>query len=170
MNPPRDDRRRPAARRADPARRAAGGRGRLPSRRADRERGSGAAAVVIFGFVFLALAAFVIDGGLSISQRERAADIAEQAARYAAEDVNQADLRANGKVVIDSADCAARVRRFAVDSGLAPADVAASGCTSANARQVTVVIRLTYRPVLTGMFYSHPLHVTGTARADPLTG
>ncbi len=141
---------------------------RRPARR--DERGSGAAAVIIFSFVFLALAAFVIDGGLSISQRERAADIAEQAARYAAEDINQADLRANGDVVIDYADCGARVRQFAAESGLAPGDVAASGCTQADAQEVTVEIRLTYRPVLTGMFYDHPLQVHGTAQADPLTG
>lgn len=144
---------------------------RVVRRDARREdRGSGAAAVIIFSFVFLALAAFVIDGGLSISQRERAADIAEQAARYAAEDINQADLRANGTVVINFADCAARVRQFAVDSGLGPDDVAASGCTAADAKEVTVEIQLTYRPVLTGMFYDHPIQVHGTAQADPLTG
>ncbi len=134
------------------------------------DRGSGAAAVLIFAFVFLSLAAFVIDGGLSISQRERAADIAEQAARYAAEDIDQAALRSNGAVVINYADCGARVRQFARQSGLGGADVAASGCTTATTRQVTVRIRLTYRPVLTGMFYDRPLQVRGTAQAVPLTG
>jgi Flp pilus assembly protein TadG len=134
------------------------------------QRGSGAAAVIIFSFVFLALAAFVIDGGLSISQRERAADIAEQAARYAAEDINEADLRSNGDVVIDYADCDARVRQFAAESGLTPTDVAASGCTRADAQEVTVEIQLTYRPVLTGILYDHSLKVHGTAQADPLTG
>lgn len=58
------------------------------------DRGSGAAAVIIFAIVFMALAAFVVDGGLSISKRERAADIAEQAARYAAQDINIEQLRA----------------------------------------------------------------------------
>ena len=52
------------------------------------DRGSGAGAVIIFALVFLSLAAFVIDGGMSISKRERAADIAEQAARYAAQDID----------------------------------------------------------------------------------
>ncbi|MFD0070515.1 pilus assembly protein TadG-related protein, partial [Streptomyces sp. NPDC127574] len=45
------------------------------------DRGSGAGAVIIFALLFLSLSAFVIDGGMSISKRERAADIAEQAAR-----------------------------------------------------------------------------------------
>ncbi len=140
-------------------------------RRACRaDRGSGAAAVIIFAFVFLSLAAFVIDGGLSISQRERAADIAEQAARFAAEDIDQAALRSSGTVSINYADCGARVRQFARQSGLSGPDVAASGCTGATTAEVTVQIRLTYRPVLTGMFYDRPIQVRGTAQAVPLTG
>ncbi|MCQ4080721.1 pilus assembly protein TadG-related protein [Streptomyces sp. RB6PN25] len=134
------------------------------------ERGSGAAAVIIFAVVFMGLAAFVIDGGLSISQRERAADIAEQAARYAAEDVQQGALRDNGTVVINAADCTARVRQFAQQSGLSGADVAASGCTAATAQQVQVEVQLTYRPVLTGLFYDAPIQVHGSANAEPLTG
>jgi Flp pilus assembly protein TadG len=134
------------------------------------DRGSGAAAVIIFAVVFMGLAAFVIDGGLSISQRERAADIAEQAARYAAEDIDQGALRKGGTVVIHDADCTTRVRQFAQQSGLSGADVAASGCTAATGQQIQVTIQLTYRPVLTGLFYDAPLQVHGTAKADPLTG
>lgn len=134
------------------------------------DRGSGAGAVIIFAVLFLALAGFVVDGGLSISQRERAADIAEQAARFAAEDIDTTDLRAHGTVNINYANCGDRVRQFARASGLSGPDVAASGCTAADAGEVTVRIRLTYRPVLTGMFYDHPLQVHGTAQAVPLTG
>ena len=134
------------------------------------DRGSGAAAVIIFAVVFMGLAAFVVDGGLSISQRERAADIAEQASRYAAEDIDQQTLRNNGTVVINDADCTARVRQFAQQSGLSGGDVVASGCTAATARQVQVIVQLTYRPVLTGLFYDAPVQVHGTAKAEPLTG
>ncbi len=143
---------------------------RLLDRLRGADRGSGAAAVIIFASLFMVLAAFVIDGGLSISQRERAADIAEQAARYAAEDIDQGALRNNGTVVINYANCAARVRQFAQQSGLSGPDVAASGCTDAAADHVQVEIRLTYRPVLTGLFYNAPIEVHGTAKAVPLTG
>jgi len=143
---------------------------RLLARLRHDDRGSGAAAVIIFAVVFMGLAAFVIDGGLSISQRERAADIAEQAARYAAEDVDSGALRKGGTVNINDADCTARVRQFAQQSGLSGADLAASGCTAATAQQVQITIQLTYRPVLTGLFYDAPLQVHGTAKAEPLTG
>ncbi|MDF4250753.1 MULTISPECIES: pilus assembly protein TadG-related protein [unclassified Streptomyces] len=136
------------------------------------DRGSGAAAVIMFALLFMALAAFVVDGGLSISQRERAADIAEQAARYAAQDIDEEALRASqgNSAPINYENCGARVHEFATRSGLSAADVAASGCVSASAQQVRVRIRLTYRPVLTGLFYSAPLTVHGTATAESVTG
>jgi Flp pilus assembly protein TadG len=163
---------RPAARIA--AARAARPRiaARLKSPRGD-DRGSGAAAVLIFALVFMALAAFVVDGGLSISKRERAADIAEQAARYAAQDINVDVLRnapAGTQPVINTGDCDARVRDFAQKSGLDAADVAASGCTLAQSNRVEVSIQLTYRPMLTGFFYDHDVVVHGTAAAESLTG
>ena len=136
------------------------------------DRGSGAAAVIIFAVLFMGLAAFVIDGGLSISQRERAADIAEQAARYAAQDIDEEALResqgANAPILFQN--CAARVREFAQEAGLSGPDVAASGCVNANAQRVEVDIRLTYRPVLTGLFYDRDLTVHGTSIAESRTG
>ncbi|MGW8380249.1 Tad domain-containing protein [Streptomyces sp. ODS28] len=136
------------------------------------DRGSGAGAMLIFAVLFMALLGFVVDGGLSISKRERAADIAEQAARYAAQDIDTEKLRENpGKnAPIIYKNCPQRVARFAEQSGLSGADVAASGCLSANAQQVQVRVRLTYRPVLTGMFYNAPLEVYGTATAESVTG
>lgn len=143
----------------------------MRSRSADR--GSATAAVLIFALVFMALAAFVVDGGLSISKRERAADIAEQAARYAAQDIDVEALRTapdGSKPVIVTADCDARVRTFAQMSGLDPADVAASGCTLARPDRVEVTVQLTYRPMLTGFFYDHNVVVHGTAAAESVTG
>ena len=137
------------------------------------DRGSGAAAVLIFAIVFMALAAFVVDGGLSISKRERAADIAEQAARYAAQDIDVEALRnapPGSQPVINDADCDARVKDFAQQSGLDANDVAGSGCTLARADRVEVTIQLTYRPVLTGFFYNHDIVVHGTAAAESVTG
>ncbi|MFG7945854.1 MULTISPECIES: pilus assembly protein TadG-related protein [Streptomyces] len=138
----------------------------------ERERGSGAGAVLVFALLFLVLAAFVVDGGLSISQRERAADIAEQAARYAAQDIDEEQLRVSQgrNAPINYENCAQRVAVFARQSGLSAADVAASGCTAASPQQVEVRIRLTYRPVLTGLFYSAPVTVHGTAKAESVTG
>jgi len=147
-------------------------RARLRALRHD-DRGSGAAAVLIFALVFMSLAAFVVDGGLSISKRERAADIAEQAARYAAQDINLDSLYdgvAGSQPSINFADCDNRVRAFAQQSGLDPDDVAASHCTLAQADRVEVSVQLTYEPMLTGFFYDHAVVVHGTAAAESVTG
>jgi Flp pilus assembly protein TadG len=137
------------------------------------DRGSGAAAVLIFALVFMVLAAFVVDGGLSISKRERAADIAEQAARYAAQDIDVDALRtapAGTQPVIITGDCTARVQAFARSSHLTADDVQHSFCTAAQPDRVEVSVQLTYKPILTGYFYKGDIVVHGTAVAESVTG
>lgn len=131
------------------------------------DRGSGAGAVIIFALVFLALSAFVIDGGLSISKRERAADIAEQAARYAAQDIDREALYNDegGPAPINYGNCDARVKAFAREMSMTGTDIAASHCVAADADQVQVDIQLTYSPVFTGMFYGGSVVVHGRAVA-----
>ncbi|MEU6070377.1 MULTISPECIES: TadE/TadG family type IV pilus assembly protein [Streptomyces] len=136
------------------------------------DRGSGAGAVIIFALVFLSLAAFVIDGGLSISKRERAADIAEQAARYAAQDIDKEALYDNegGPAPINYQDCDARVKAFAREMDMNGADIAATHCVAADAQQVRVEVQLTYQPVFTGMFYGGDVVVHGQAVAKNEVG
>lgn len=145
---------------------AAGRRERLD------DRGSGAGAVIIFALVFLSLSAFVIDGGMSISKRERAADIAEQAARYAAEDIDLESLyeNENGPAPINFENCGARVKAFAREMGMSGADIAATHCVTADADQVEVEVQLTYSPVFTGMFYGGDVTVHGRAVAENEVG
>jgi Flp pilus assembly protein TadG len=69
-----------------------------------RDRGSVSLWVVMFAFVTLALLILVVDGGQVIVAKSRAADIAEQAARAAADDINPGTLR-NGQVTIDPGAC-----------------------------------------------------------------
>ncbi|MGP3922627.1 TadE/TadG family type IV pilus assembly protein [Streptomyces sp. 8N616] len=136
------------------------------------DRGSGAAAVIIFAVLFLTLAAFVIDGGLSISQRERAADIAEQAARYAAQDLDKEALREGrgGQAPINYQNCGARVQDFAREVGLSGTDIAGSRCLDGDVDFVEVEVQLTYEPILTGLFYDGSITVHGEARAEVRTG
>ncbi|MHC3473746.1 TadE/TadG family type IV pilus assembly protein [Streptomyces sp. 7R007] len=145
----------------------------LSSRRAHLDdRGSGAGAVIIFAIVFLSLSAFVIDGGLSISKRERAADIAEQAARYAAQDIDREALYDNegGPAPINYQNCDARVKAFAREMDMRGADIAATHCVAADAEQVEVQVQLTYTPVFTGMFYGGDVVVHGEAVAQNEVG
>ncbi|MDW4910684.1 pilus assembly protein TadG-related protein [Streptomyces sp. ADMS] len=136
------------------------------------DRGSGAGAVIIFALLFLSLSAFVIDGGLSISKRERAADIAEQAARYAAQDIDLEALYGNeaGGAPINFQNCDARVKAFAQEMGMSAADTGASHCVVANANEVQVEVQLTYSPVFTGLFYGGDVTVRGQAVAENEVG
>lgn len=77
-----------------------GMRARARDRRRD-ESGSVAFIVVMWSVVVVVLAGLVIDGSLMISQKERAADLASQAARAQAENLNQNVLRSTGKAVIE---------------------------------------------------------------------
>ena len=136
------------------------------------DRGSGAGAVIIFALLFLSLSAFVIDGGLSISKRERAADIAEQAARYAAQDIDLDALYGNAAAgaPINFQNCDARVRAFAQEMDMSAADTGASHCVAANANEVRVEVQLTYSPVFTGLFYGGDVTVRGEAVAENEVG
>jgi Flp pilus assembly protein TadG len=128
---------------------------------------------VFFALVVLGLAAFVVDGGLAISQRERAMDIAEQAARYAAQDLDEAALREGQRPApINFGNCENRIAEYAESVGMSADDIAASYCDDAGTavNQVTVRIRLTYRPVFSGILFSEPLQVWGEATAEAQTG
>ncbi|KPC73428.1 membrane protein, partial [Streptomyces sp. NRRL F-6602] len=102
----------------------------------------------------------------------RAADIAEQAARYAAQDIDREALYEDegGPAPINHANCGARVRQFAAEMGMNGADIAASGCVAASVDQVEVEIQLTYDPVFTGMFYGGAVTVKGRSTAENAVG
>ncbi|MGW4020591.1 Tad domain-containing protein [Streptomyces sp. NPDC005009] len=136
------------------------------------DRGSGAGAVIVFALVFLSLAAFVIDGGMSISKRERAADIAEQAARYAAQDIDREALYddVGGPAPINYENCDARVKAFAREMDMSGPDIAATHCVAATVEAVEVEVQLTYAPVFTGMFYGGDVVVHGQAVAENEVG
>lgn len=153
----------------------AGARGAAPGGRArgrhDRggggDRGSAAILVVVFALTVIALAAFVVDGGLAISNRERAADIAEQAARYAAQDLDEDAIRAGaGGAPINTANCDARVREFVRHYDLTSAEVAGAHCVRARTSETQVVVQVLvdYRPLFSSVFTSS-VRVTGEATA-----
>jgi Flp pilus assembly protein TadG len=85
--------RRPVAARSAPAAAPHPERVRASAPLALRDRGSISLWVVIFAFTTLALLVLVVDGGQTMNAKSRAADIAEQAARAAADDINVTNLR-----------------------------------------------------------------------------
>ena len=156
-----------------------GDRMRAARRDRDGERGSLAVVSVMWSFVILLLVGLVIDGGLAISQRERAADLADQAARAEAQNIDQGTLRTSGAAQIADDGCA-RAQAYldsAVDSihyGQAELDTGYgdNGCAlsaQAPGNSVTVSVRLTYAPFVFDLF-GGTITVTETGTATAATG
>jgi hypothetical protein len=157
---------------------------RAPRRRG-RERGTFTIAVVFWVLMTALLAAFVVDGGLSISERERAGDLAQQAARAVANDLNLNDLR-NGQIKINfnadgtcTQDQQNTVLGLLETDGLQDTDLKYCGLdpdeptTTAGGQIVPVVeveINVPYHQLFLDMFYSNPVSVTASATAYPEPG
>jgi hypothetical protein len=127
-------------------------RGRLASPGGDR--GSIALFVVIFSLAVLLLASMLADVGGAMSDRERAADAAEQAARAAADSVDLSGLR-TGKVSIDLATGCIRarqlLRQYANQNNLRLTE---SSCVPDPPAKVTVGVTVVTRPVLLPMSFT----------------
>ena len=85
------------ARRAGRPGPVAGGERTAAVRRQRSDRGSVAVFTVVFAVAVVALTALIVDGGVALNARERAADIAGQAARAAASDIDIVALRTTGQ-------------------------------------------------------------------------
>lgn len=72
----------------------------------DGERGSITVFVVVFAIAVVFLTGLILDGGIALNARERAVDIAGQAARAAAGDIDVTTLEGGGKPVIGPGACA----------------------------------------------------------------
>jgi hypothetical protein len=131
------------------------------------ERGSTTLFVVFFTVVALALASLLVDLGNAVNAQERAADLAEQAARAAADSINVAGLR-NGTVVINQATACtsarnliqAYVRVSRIDAAMA------APCTYPSPRQVTVYVSVTTAPLISSFFGSFTMKAHETACAE----
>jgi Flp pilus assembly protein TadG len=125
-----------------------------------RDRGSVSLWVVIFTFVTIVLLALVVDGGQVMIAKSRAADIAEQAARAAADDISPAALR-NGQVAIAGGECdpggpaADLISTYAKGVGT---DVTKFHCSPgtdpAGTPDVTVTVWVTVNPLISAGAYS----------------
>jgi hypothetical protein len=137
---------------------------RVP-RRADQ--GSVTVFVVFFSMVALALASLLVDAGGAVNAQERAADLAEQAARAAANAISVADLR-NGTVVIDQATaCTDALNLIQAYARASQIDAALAGpCTYPSPRQVTVYVSVTTAPLISAFFGAFTMKAHETACAE----
>lgn len=135
--------------------------------RGGAERGSVAVFVVFFALVALALASLLVDVGSAVNAQQRAADLAEQAARAAANAISVTGLR-SGTVVIDQtracADALSLIRAYVRTSRI---DAAMTGpCTYPSPRRVTVSVSVTTSPLISAFFGSFTMRAHETACAE----
>ncbi len=131
------------------------------------ERGSVTLLVVFFTLIALALASLLVDVGGALNARERAADIAEQAARAGANDIDVAALR-DGEVAIDTASACSRALGLVADYSARSGFDATANCPPPSPQQITVTVSVTTRPVIAAALGSFTVHATATA--EPVCG
>jgi Flp pilus assembly protein TadG len=130
----------------------------------DRDRGSIALSFAITTVAALVMAGLVIDGGAALATRERAADLATQAARAGATALTPTSLR--GAPFQLQADPSAATQ--AADAILA--DGGATGQVGVSGDTVTVTARLPRHTVILSAVGLTNISQTATARATALVG
>jgi len=135
------------------------------TRRLTRDAGAAAIILVLLTPVLFALAGLVVDGGRALAARQRAADIAEQAARAGVDALDVATLRATGADTIDASAAQAAACRYVTTAA------AGAGCTVRVGTDTVTVEVTTHTPtVLLGLIGVNTLHAASTATAAPATG
>jgi Flp pilus assembly protein TadG len=138
--------------------------------KADGDAGSIAVFTAFFAFAVLLLLAVLVDGGSALNARERAADVAEQAARSAVTDLSTDDLQA-GTVAVDWATACGYAQQTVGDYSATFKDVTAADMTScgegANAQTATVTVTLTTQPAIPGF---PAMTMTATQSASAVCG
>jgi Putative Flp pilus-assembly TadE/G-like len=130
------------------------------------ERGSISMFVVIFTIAVLMLAGLVYDGGLAIAARQRAADIAEEAARAGANAVDVDALRSGAPLQLDepqACDNAAELVRRDGDGSLTDCFVEV-----ANPSVLHVRVHVSVQPELLSLFHFPAFQADADASSNPL--
>lgn len=130
----------------------------------DAEQGSIALYFAIVTVAAFALSGLVVDGGAALATRERAADLATQAARAGADALTAASLRgAPADLQIDPI-----AAKRAADAVLEAAN--ATGRVSITGDSVTVVARVPRRTVILSAFGLNDISQTASATATAIIG
>jgi Flp pilus assembly protein TadG len=127
---------------------------------------------VVFALAIVFLTALIVDGGIAMNAKERAADIAEQAARAAAGNIDVAGLRARGVAAIGPGSCglaASLVRAYSQQDSSGVDRVTGAtmtGCVAtAGTQTATVAVAITTQPLVGGILGTF----TETARETATT-
>lgn len=136
---------------------------------AGRDRGTVAMFTTIFALFVIVLAGLVVDGGLAIHARQRGADIAEEAARAAADEVDLGVLRRTGRArITDPRAACLRADRIVRTY---PEVTGRPECRIEGGRTARVVVRIRVRLQLLGIVPGFgDFTLTSAASAHPQEG
>jgi Flp pilus assembly protein TadG len=136
-----------------------------PAALRDGEQGQITVFVVVIMVALLAVAGLVYDGGRALAAKTTCIDIAQEAARAGAQQVNLATFRASGQVMLDASAAQAAAQAYLAGTGTGDtATVTVAGDT------VTVAVSSGQPTVFLGLIGIRSLHVTGTATATAESG
>jgi hypothetical protein len=113
--------------------------------------------------VGLLIVALVFDGAAAMTARATALDVAQQAARAGADQLDLALLREQGVVAVDPAAAQATAQQWLQQAGV-------EGAVDATAADVTVTVTLTRPTVLLAVVGIPTFTITAAATAQPLAG
>ncbi|MDX6744537.1 Tad domain-containing protein [Actinocorallia sp. A-T 12471] len=132
---------------------------------ARRDRGTFSMFTVLFVPSVLLFAGLLLDGGLAIHARERALDIAEQAARAGADEIDVEVLRETGEPVLEAGACG----RAVAFVGQFPGQYQ-GGCALTGADEVTVQVTTQVDTVFLGVIGFGAFDIEVAASAHPEDG
>jgi Flp pilus assembly protein TadG len=127
------------------------------------DRGSATGWALFAVLVVALLAGAVLDGGNAMAARVQALDIAQQAARSGANQLDLTALRTNGLVRLDPTASTNAARQFLRQAGV-------TGTVTATTTQVTVTVNRNQPALLLQAVGVSSITVAATAHAVPATG
>jgi Flp pilus assembly protein TadG len=143
--------------------------------RARGERGSVSVFTAVFAIAVVFLLALILDGGSALNAKERAMDVAGQAARAAADTIDLQALRTSGRAVIGPGACVAAaslVRSYGQLLSHGLDKVTSTSMVSCSAppgsERATVLVTVSTRPMIPGVFAG--FHESAQATATPECG
>ena len=127
------------------------------------DRGSGTVWALGLVVVLTLLSGAVLDGGNAMAARVQALDIAQQAARAGANQLDLTALRTQGVLRLDPVAARNAATAFLADAGI-------SGTAAATPDQVTVTVTRSQPTLILQAIGVDAISMTATANAVPQTG
>ena len=132
-------------------------------RRLRGDRGSAIGFGLLAVFLAVLFAGVVLDGGTAMATRVQALDIAQQAARAGANQLDLAALRERGQTILDPAAAQNAATAFLAQAGI-------TGTVVATLTEVTVTVTRSQPTTLLQLIGKPSIAMTATAHATPVIG